>query len=211
MGRAIGSIIRSPPRCAASCAALAHGRSYVCYSRPGAADRIGRGLRRRRATCRASVFDAGRRPARRRRLPLRADALHGGDEGGARGARRRAGADSRRALQRQRVADPRRGRRGDARAAPARRTTPTPARWCRSRAAASPRTGTPSAYQSVLELAEACDVPVRWSCRTGVCHNCESGLVSGEVVYGPEPLDQPAEGNLLVCCARPRGDVVIDL
>jgi len=36
-----------------------------------------------------------------------------------------------------------------------------------------------SAYQSVLELAEACDVPVRWSCRTGVCHNCESGWSSG--------------------------------
>ena len=49
----------------------------------------------------------------------------------------------------------------------------------------------PSAYQSILELAEACDVPVRWSCRTGVCHTCESGLVSGAVVYGPEPLDSP--------------------
>jgi ferredoxin-NADP reductase len=68
-----------------------------------------------------------------------------------------------------------------------------------------------SAYQSVLELAEACDVPVRWSCRTGVCHNCESGLVSGAVVYEPEPLDQPAGGNVLVCCSRPIGDVVIDL
>jgi ferredoxin-NADP reductase len=69
----------------------------------------------------------------------------------------------------------------------------------------------PSVYGSVLELAEACDVPVRWSCRTGVCHNCESGLVSGEVVYAPEPLERPAEGNLLVCCARPRGDIVVDL
>jgi ferredoxin-NADP reductase len=68
-----------------------------------------------------------------------------------------------------------------------------------------------SAYQSILELAEACDVPVRWSCRTGVCHNCESGLVSGKVVYGPEPLDMPADGNLLVCCSQPIGDVVIDL
>jgi ferredoxin-NADP reductase/MOSC domain-containing protein YiiM len=66
-------------------------------------------------------------------------------------------------------------------------------------------------YQSILELAEACDVPVRWSCRTGVCHSCESGLVSGAVVYGPEPLDQPADGNLLVCCAQPIRDVVIDL
>jgi hypothetical protein len=36
-----------------------------------------------------------------------------------------------------------------------------------------------SEYQNILGLAEACDVPVRWSCRTGVCHNCESGLVSG--------------------------------
>src|SRR5262252_2801555 len=46
-----------------------------------------------------------------------------------------------------------------------------------------------SAYQSILELAEACDVPVRWSCRTGVCHNCESGLVSGTVDYRPAPLE----------------------
>jgi ferredoxin-NADP reductase/MOSC domain-containing protein YiiM/ferredoxin len=68
-----------------------------------------------------------------------------------------------------------------------------------------------SAYESILELAEACDVPVRWSCRSGVCHNCESGLVSGEVVYGPEPLDKPADGNLLICCSQPLGDVVIDL
>ncbi len=68
-----------------------------------------------------------------------------------------------------------------------------------------------SAYQSILELAEACDVPVRWACRTGVCHSCESGLVSGAVAYGPEPLDQPAGGNLLVCCSQPIRDVVIDL
>jgi ferredoxin len=69
----------------------------------------------------------------------------------------------------------------------------------------------PSAYQSVLELAEACDVPVRWSCRTGVCHNCESGLVLGKVEYQPQPLDPPATGNLLICCSRPVGDVVVDL
>ncbi len=68
-----------------------------------------------------------------------------------------------------------------------------------------------SAYKSILELAEACEVPVRWSCRTGVCHTCESGLVSGAVVYGPEPLDKPADGNLLVCCSQPIRDVVIDL
>jgi len=68
-----------------------------------------------------------------------------------------------------------------------------------------------SQYGSILEMAEACDVPVRWSCRTGVCHNCESGLVSGTVGYEPEPLDKPADGNLLVCCSRPTSDVVVDL
>jgi MOSC domain-containing protein YiiM/ferredoxin-NADP reductase len=68
-----------------------------------------------------------------------------------------------------------------------------------------------SADQSLLELAEACDVPVRWSCRTGVCHNCESGLISGSVAYQPDPLDAPAEGNVLICCSRPQGDVVLDL
>jgi ferredoxin-NADP reductase/MOSC domain-containing protein YiiM len=66
-------------------------------------------------------------------------------------------------------------------------------------------------YQSLLELAEACDVPVSWSCRTGVCHSCESGLVSGAVAYGPEPLDPPAEGNILICCSQPIRDIVIDL
>jgi ferredoxin len=65
--------------------------------------------------------------------------------------------------------------------------------------------------RSLLELAEACDVPVRWSCRTGVCHNCESGLISGSVDYEPDPLDPPAEGNVLICCSRPQGDVVIDI
>ena len=68
-----------------------------------------------------------------------------------------------------------------------------------------------ASYQSLLELAEACDVPVRWSCRTGVCHSWECGLVSGTVDYGPEPLEQPAEGNLLVCCSQPIRDVVVDL
>jgi ferredoxin len=63
----------------------------------------------------------------------------------------------------------------------------------------------------LLELAEACDVPVRWACRTGVCHTCESGLVAGKVGYHPDPIDAPADGNLLICCSQPEDDVVIDL
>jgi ferredoxin-NADP reductase/MOSC domain-containing protein YiiM len=66
-------------------------------------------------------------------------------------------------------------------------------------------------YSNLLEFAEACDVPVRWSCRTGVCHTCESGLVSGDVSYQPEPIEPPTRGNLLICCSQPKSDVVVDL
>jgi ferredoxin-NADP reductase/MOSC domain-containing protein YiiM len=68
-----------------------------------------------------------------------------------------------------------------------------------------------SKFPSLLELAEACDVPVRWSCRSGVCHTCECGLISGSATYDPEPLGPPAAGNLLTCCARPGEDLVVDL
>jgi ferredoxin-NADP reductase/MOSC domain-containing protein YiiM len=64
---------------------------------------------------------------------------------------------------------------------------------------------------NLLEFAEACDVPVRWSCRTGVCHNCETALLAGAVEYDPEPLEPPADGSVLICCARPTEGVVLDL
>jgi ferredoxin-NADP reductase len=67
------------------------------------------------------------------------------------------------------------------------------------------------AYRSLLEFAEACDVPVKWSCRTGVCHTCECALIGGSVRYDPEPLESPAEGNVLICCARPESEVALDL
>jgi ferredoxin-NADP reductase/MOSC domain-containing protein YiiM len=66
-------------------------------------------------------------------------------------------------------------------------------------------------FGSLLELAEACAVPVRWSCRSGVCHNCENGLIEGELAYAPEPLDPPAEGNALICCSTPKTAVELDL
>ncbi|MGB9433192.1 MAG: 2Fe-2S iron-sulfur cluster-binding protein, partial [Candidatus Acidiferrum sp.] len=66
-------------------------------------------------------------------------------------------------------------------------------------------------YQSLLELAEACDIPVRWSCRTGVCHTCMTGLIEGSIIYNPAPLETPAPGNVLVCCSRPAANVILDL
>src|SRR5271169_2923200 len=66
-------------------------------------------------------------------------------------------------------------------------------------------------FASLLELAEACDVPVRFSCRTGVCHTCMTGLISGSITYDPEPLERPAPGNVLVCCSQPNAGVTLDL
>jgi ferredoxin-NADP reductase len=66
-------------------------------------------------------------------------------------------------------------------------------------------------FASLLELAEACDVPVRWSCRTGVCHTCMTGLIAGSIIYNPEPLERPVPGNVLVCCSQPNVGVTLDL
>ena len=187
---------------------LAHGRSYVCYSRPAPGDRIGEdgdaagrlsrsvleeigipreadvylcGPVRFMAEMKAALASLGVAPER-----INAEIFNGSEPmtpgvvGGATRAPHRPGDDAR---------------------------TGSLISFARSGIAAHWK----SSYQSILELAEACDVPVRWSCRTGVCHSCESGLVSGEVVYGPEPLDKPADGNVLVCCSQPLGDVVIDL
>jgi ferredoxin-NADP reductase len=66
-------------------------------------------------------------------------------------------------------------------------------------------------FKSILELAEACDVPVRWSCRTGVCHMCECGILDGRLRYAPEPLDRPALGNALICCSTPESPIELEL
>ncbi len=66
-------------------------------------------------------------------------------------------------------------------------------------------------FKSILEFAEACDIPVRWSCRVGVCHTCECGLLDGRLRYAPQPLDPPASGNALICCSTPESPIELDL
>jgi ferredoxin-NADP reductase len=188
---------------------LAHGRSYVCYSRPGPDDRMGKDFDASGHLSRSVLEAAG--------IPQDAEIYLCGPT--------RFMADMKEALANLGVAPQRihvelfngsesmtPGVAGAATRVPHvpeddANTGPLVS-FARSGIAAHWKA---SAYQSILELAEACDVPVRWSCRTGVCHSCESGLVSGAVAYEPEPLDLPAEGNLLVCCSQPIRDVVIDL
>jgi ferredoxin-NADP reductase/MOSC domain-containing protein YiiM len=68
-----------------------------------------------------------------------------------------------------------------------------------------------SDQRSVLDLADVCDVPTRWSCRTGVCHTCVTPLLSGDITYAPAPLERPPDGQVLICCARPGTDIVLDM
>jgi hypothetical protein len=51
------------------------------------------------------------------------------------------------------------------------------------------------AFHRRVKLAATCDVPVCWSCCTGVCPNCETGLISGSVIYRPDPVGLVAELN----------------
>jgi ferredoxin len=188
---------------------LPHGRSYVCYSKPGSSDKIGDDFDATGHISRSVFDEVG--------LPRDADVYLCGPT--------RFMTDIKEALATLRVAPERvhveifnggepmtPGLAGAATLAPHLpendANTGSLVSFVRSGIAAH---WNASNYQSILELAEACDVPVRWSCRTGVCHNCESGLVSGAIVYGPEPLDMPADGNLLICCSQPIRDVVIDL
>lgn len=68
-----------------------------------------------------------------------------------------------------------------------------------------------SDYGSILDLAEACDVPTRFSCRSGVCHVCETGVVAGTITYVQAPLEPPGQLCVLICSAAPGSDLVLDL
>ena len=68
-----------------------------------------------------------------------------------------------------------------------------------------------SQYGSILEFAEACDVPTRFSCRSGVCHTCVTQLIAGETAYTQPPLEPPPDGTVLICIAEPGDGVVLDL
>jgi ferredoxin-NADP reductase/MOSC domain-containing protein YiiM/ferredoxin len=66
-------------------------------------------------------------------------------------------------------------------------------------------------YGNLLEFAEACDVPVSFGCRIGVCHYCETGLLTGEVSYATAPLEPPDGEHVLLCCSQPTGEVTLEL
>jgi len=66
------------------------------------------------------------------------------------------------------------------------------------------------ATASLLEFGEAQGLDLPFGCRQGNCTACQQPLVSGEIDYPEEPNGVPDDGNILLCCSIPKGDVVID-
>jgi ferredoxin-NADP reductase len=67
--------------------------------------------------------------------------------------------------------------------------------------------------RTVLELAESLGIALPYDCRSGLCGQCKTRLLSGSVVMASEDaldtLDR-ANGLILACQARCRDDVVVD-
>lgn len=56
-----------------------------------------------------------------------------------------------------------------------------------------------------MEPAEPCGVPTRWA-----CHTCDTPLLAGTTTYEPAPLELPPAARIVVCCARPETDAVLN-
>lgn len=67
------------------------------------------------------------------------------------------------------------------------------------------------ACESILDLAEQHGLSPAYSCRSGICHTCVSDLREGEVDYTDELLDPPEPGTVLICCATPKSNLVIEI
>jgi uncharacterized protein len=67
------------------------------------------------------------------------------------------------------------------------------------------------AAQSLLSFAEDQGLTPDFSCRAGICGTCTSRIISGDVSYFEDPLEDVAPGELLLCCSRPKTAIVLDL
>lgn len=65
-------------------------------------------------------------------------------------------------------------------------------------------------HDNILELAEANELDLDYGCRMGNCTACQQPVISGEVEYPDGHSGEPDDGNQLLCCSIPKGDLVID-
>lgn len=65
--------------------------------------------------------------------------------------------------------------------------------------------------QTLLDFAERNGLQPNFSCRAGICNECRHAVLEGSVKYIVEPVDDPEDGYVLLCCCVPDGDITIDL
>lgn len=65
---------------------------------------------------------------------------------------------------------------------------------------------------TILDLAEAHGVDPDFVCRSGMCHSCLSIVLEGDYEYTHDGVVTPmGEDEVLICSARPKSDLVIDV
>ena len=67
--------------------------------------------------------------------------------------------------------------------------------------------------QTVLELSEELSIGIQNSCRVGTCGVCKVKMTSGEVEMAVEDAlesDDKANGIILACQAKPKGDIAVE-
>ena len=62
---------------------------------------------------------------------------------------------------------------------------------------------------TLLELAEKAGLKAPFSCRTGACGECRTGLLSGGVEYIRKPSFSVPDGEVLLCSARPSSERLV--
>ena len=89
---------------------------------------------------------------------------------------------------------------------------PIPVRFAKSKITTTwnPEKGT------LLDLAESEGLRPAYSCRSGICQTCTTGVMAGAVDYLESPMAAPDEGQALICCSYPNlgegeNEMVLDL
>ncbi|KTF18138.1 class I ribonucleotide reductase maintenance protein YfaE [Pseudoalteromonas sp. H105] len=68
-----------------------------------------------------------------------------------------------------------------------------------------------SGCTSLLECLEYNKFSVSYQCREGYCGACRVKITEGQVVYNQEPLAFVREGEVLLCCCKPDGNITLTL
>lgn len=66
--------------------------------------------------------------------------------------------------------------------------------------------------ESLLDFAEEQGLTPDFGCRAGACHSCLCNLLAGAIDYFEEPENfNENEGAVLLCCAKPKTNPILDI